>query len=233
MASSSTSASTQPALTAFWQVRQHLDETLARLNVQNAPQLACKPACAGCCIDGFRIRYAEAVELLRGFAELPPETASQLIQNLTNAPTGQCPLLIENTCSLYTSRPSLCRAFGQIIRLGDKLATCELNFQGLTAEDSPETLDLQPYYAALDTISTELWAGMPASMRGSLPASAEPPLLSMRHWFSALLGLVQAPPVPAPGPGPAQHLGAEAHPVSVPAQALPVPGVKSPHAPVA
>lgn len=161
-----------------------LEEKTQALVTEYQPYMQCRKGCSGCCVDGFKIRYVEAVDLLKGFAELPTETAAQVLKQIHD-PTAEekvrCPFLVDGGCSVYATRPSLCRAFGLIVQLKDKLGSCELNFQDFPDDVSMKALDLKPYYEVLDDLSERLWAGHP------LDESSEVPRLSIRNYLLRLL----------------------------------------------
>lgn len=61
-----------------------LDATVASLVEEYQSDMACKLGCSGCCIDGFKIRYVEALSVLKGFCDLPPNMAQIVLERLDN-----------------------------------------------------------------------------------------------------------------------------------------------------
>jgi Fe-S-cluster containining protein len=179
-----------------------LDQTTAELATEYQAQMQCRAGCFGCCIDGFRIRYIEAVEILKGFAQLPPEQAAQVIAQLQGPSTGRCPMLVEGQCSVYANRPALCRAFGLIVQVQDSYGSCSLNFQEVESLSSLKALNLSPYYEVIEELSQRLWEAQPLpNLPATVDGSTEPgkaPRLSIRRYLSSLLSLqAQAEPCPA------------------------------------
>jgi Fe-S-cluster containining protein len=73
----------------FDEVMATLDQTVSDMVAEYAQHLSCQKGCASCCIDGFRIRYIEAVSVLKGFCELPPEVAQKVLARLEETDVGK------------------------------------------------------------------------------------------------------------------------------------------------
>jgi Fe-S-cluster containining protein len=169
-----------------------LDQQVAELQAEYASQMQCQKGCSSCCADNFKVRWIEAAKLLEAFASLPAETANTVLEQLNAPANGSCPLLVDGACSVYTSRPALCRAYRVIVKLRNEFATCHLNFNEPNLGVPLKGLDLQPYYELLDELSTELWRNHPlATMTGS----AEPPVLTIRDFLNLFFQQVQTPKV--------------------------------------
>ncbi len=178
-----------------------LDSQVHALQQEQQQYLQCRKGCSGCCMDGFKIRYVEAMNLLRGFIAAPPEIAQAVIENLqtpSEESRRQCPLLVNGACALYAHRPALCRAYGLMIQLKENYSTCPLNFKDLANGTPVKVFDLAPYYILLDDLSERLWQAAPNTR---LSHDAEPPNWSIRQFFEAFLSIpspMQAGcPVPA------------------------------------
>lgn len=171
---------------AFESARQTLDKNVGQLYEQYGSMMECRKGCNQCCIDNFNIRYIEAVIVLMAVTSLPPETVSPILANLQDPNRTQCPLLIDGGCSIYESRPFMCRAFGLVLKHGERYGACELNKEQFQALPSVNVLDMPPYYDVLDTLSNRLWAASPMQ---SLPPSDEAPKHSIKHWLLALFQL--------------------------------------------
>ena len=131
-----------------------LDGQVAEFHAEFRQYLQCKQGCAGCCKTNveFRISYIEAVALQQALIALPAAQQARIRENLASG-KPDCPLLVNERCSVYASRPALCRAYGTIIQMGETVATCELNFNGVDADIPLKKLDLLPYYNVLDDLS--------------------------------------------------------------------------------
>lgn len=165
-----------------------LDECVRSLVAEFGQWMACRPGCSGCCRDGFKIRYIEALHLLKGFALASPEVADMIMRNIRNSPTesakSRCPLLHEDACLLYSYRPAICRAFGVIIRLDGNVGTCDLNFNDPPKDLTLKTLDIEPFYELLEELSDRLWANFP---NPALSEGSDSPMWSIRTHFEKFL----------------------------------------------
>lgn len=174
----------------YHETLQTLDQTVSELFDDYRPYTQCKKGCSGCCINGFKIRYVEAVGLLQGFINLSPDTAVKVLEQIhqPNPMTeGHCPFLVNGGCSVYDNRPALCRAFGLIVKLKEKLGCCSLNFQDMPESVPLKALDLAPYYEVLDELSQRLWEDKPlASESAVVQETSEVPVYSIRQYMQKL-----------------------------------------------
>ncbi len=174
----------------YHQVLETLDKQSGQLFEEFADDIQCKKGCSGCCVNGFKVRYIEGINLLQGFAQAQPEVAAQIIENLENKNQENkektvCPLLINGACSLYNHRPSLCRAFGIIIQMDETLASCDLNFKKPAQGERPlKKLNISPYYDILDELSQSLWEAQPLP---TLSIAGEAPRFDIRRLFKAFI----------------------------------------------
>ncbi len=173
---------------AVLEIYRPLDNVSAMLQEKHQAFLQCKAGCDDCCRDGFRIRWAEAVMLMAGVSQLPPEDLVKIQENLKRpvepGSPSSCPLLINHQCSVYDFRPALCRAYGVLVDVNGTVATCHLNYRDLDPENYPrEILTLAPYYEALEALSQVLWQASPAL------SATEPPFTTIRD---LLLSMAQA-----------------------------------------
>lgn len=166
-----------------------LDAQTHALQAEYRDHLQCRKGCSGCCMDGFRIRYVEALYLLKGFVQAEPQTAQAILNNLNQSgpqQQGKCPLLIDGACALYNHRPSLCRAYGLMLQLKDNVSTCTLNFTRLPQGQAVKVLDIVPYYVLLDDLSERLWQQAPRPEVAEGDAD-RPPNRSIRSFFERFL----------------------------------------------
>ncbi len=167
-------------------VYQQLDAQVGHLTDQYAQHMACKKGCSACCISGFRIRFAEALVLFSQLSQLPQAEWDALLAKATTlikSETVQACLLLDDdgACTAYTARPSLCRAFGVLVKRGDDVATCELNFTDLpNAKGTLSVLDVNPFYEALEEFSAQYWKALRAS---DSTLAESPPHLSIPQWL--------------------------------------------------
>lgn len=145
----SSSLSTLQELCAF------VDGQAKALAAAFETQMQCRKGCAGCCRNTrFRISPLEAAALWIGFQEVPAEVQTAILANLASG-SGDCPLLVDDACALYAHRPVLCRAFGLILKSGEEIGVCELNFQNPPPDPPLKMLDLNPIYAVLGDLNRQ------------------------------------------------------------------------------
>lgn len=76
----------------------------------------CQNGCSLCCEKGdYPISEIEYEYMMIAYNELKRETKELIKQNvkeIKNTDSYKCPFLINNSCSIYTHRPFVCRTFG-------------------------------------------------------------------------------------------------------------------------
>ncbi len=177
----------------YRQIVDILDEKVASVQTAYRAHLNCRKGCFSCCQNArFKIRAIEWAQLHAGFEALPGAQQAVIQENVLNPATGaenDCPALINGACGLYADRPLLCRAYGILIELGDKLVTCPLNFTDVKAGEALQKLDILPYYDLADDLSTQLWQNPPAN---AFPAASKnkpetAPALTIREYFETII----------------------------------------------
>jgi uncharacterized protein len=125
------------SLAPYYQLRNEIDSLCESLEIKHHYHLNCKNGCDLCCmpISVFPVEFyaikAEAVGVL--IAELP-------VSNDEN----QCRFLIDHSCTIYQSRPIICRTHGLpllYMSMEDdeyELSCCELNFTNYDMDDFNE-----------------------------------------------------------------------------------------------
>jgi Fe-S-cluster containining protein len=134
----------------YRQLVAHVDELTARLSARYAAHLACRAGCSGCCHHHLSVFPVEAATLREAIRSLPPETQTRLKQQAADVREREacglpvaCPMLIDDKCAVYESRPLICRTQGLplLIEAEDgarEVDFCPLNF---TAPDATDDLD--------------------------------------------------------------------------------------------
>ncbi|HEY9840878.1 MAG TPA: YkgJ family cysteine cluster protein [Candidatus Obscuribacterales bacterium] len=121
-----------------------LGASMDRLHAQH---LSCRQGCSGCCHQHLGVFRVEATAVSRALAELPADTRQHIHQQAREVLDGTrsaCPLLLDESCSIYASRPVICRTHGYPLHYQEEegeiiLDVCPLNF---TQPGSLEALEL-------------------------------------------------------------------------------------------
>jgi Fe-S-cluster containining protein len=108
----------------YLMLREEIDSLSKRLEEIHSEHLNCKPGCHKCCLD-FGIFPVEFFSILR-----ENENITANVRDI--AGEGECLFLIDGLCSIYESRPIICRTHGlPMLSMGEddwELTYCELNF---------------------------------------------------------------------------------------------------------
>ncbi len=117
--------------TEYSNLRKETDAITSELEKQHFRHLSCKSGCDLCCMDYsiFPVEFFAILEELKSvnfvkeeiYAEHDPDEAS-------------CVFLKNHVCTMYASRPMICRTHGlPLLYTNDEgeweLSTCELNFK--------------------------------------------------------------------------------------------------------
>jgi len=124
-----------------------VDDLSALLSRRYQQHLACRAGCSGCCHHHLSLFPVEAAALKEAIVKLPPEQrtkieaqARQTIEREQGGESVSCPLLVDDRCSVYASRPFICRTQGLplLIEAEDgelEVDFCPLNFTAPAATD--------------------------------------------------------------------------------------------------
>lgn len=127
-----------------------VDELAKRLSARYAAHLTCRAGCSGCCHHHLSVFPVEAATLREAIQSLPPETQTCLKQQAADVREREmrglpvaCPMLIDDKCAVYESRPLICRTQGLPLLMeaedgAQEVDFCPLNF---TAPDAVNDLD--------------------------------------------------------------------------------------------
>jgi uncharacterized protein len=141
-----------------------VDRLAAKLQARYSKHLVCRAGCAECCHHHLSVFAVEAEEARAAIEALPvpirarvEEQAREVIKLETQDEPVACPLLIDNRCSIYESRPLICRTQGLplLIEADDEereVDFCPLNFTGAGAIDDLDEDHLVP----LDALNLRL-----------------------------------------------------------------------------
>jgi uncharacterized protein len=119
----------QKHISAYRKLRQKVDAISMELSEKHARHLQCKKGCDLCCMD-YSILPVEFYSILE---ELKSRGFKTENLQLNKKKDEDCIFLKNHVCTIYESRPLICRTHGLPLLYtnnnGDwELSTCELNF---------------------------------------------------------------------------------------------------------
>lgn len=129
----------QKQIDAYYTLRAEIDTLSQKLINEHQQHLLCREGCDQCCLN-LRIFPVEYHAIL---SELTPAGIPTI--NVITGEEDPCTFLNNHSCSIYPSRPIICRTHGlPLLFTNDEgtdleLALCELNFTD--AEDVEFTVD--------------------------------------------------------------------------------------------
>jgi hypothetical protein len=134
-----------------------VDDLCRAIEKEYVENIACRRGCDGCCrhISLFPV---EAVNLAQALQRLPESVAMHIREKARAAsPDGPCPLLEDGACSLYSSRPIICRTHGLPILTKESgkpaLDFCPKNFRGVESLPGRAVIDLDLLNTSLAAIN--------------------------------------------------------------------------------
>ena len=110
------------AIHAIHNLHRQIDELVTRVQARPDVRFDCKPGCSHCCNFRIEVFPPEVFVLARRLRALPGDQLSLVterlrlhVQRSQGVPRAQhwmnCPLLIDDRCSVYEDRPSTCRKY--------------------------------------------------------------------------------------------------------------------------
>jgi Fe-S-cluster containining protein len=149
---------------SYRQLINQVDELTARLSALYARHLVCRAGCSGCCHHHLSVFAVEADAVREAIVALPNQVLAVIHQQAREVSEREaagesvaCPLLVENRCSIYESRPLICRTQGLPLLLeaedgSQEVDFCPLNF---TAPEAIDDLD-ETHLVSLDDLNLKL-----------------------------------------------------------------------------
>ncbi len=114
---------------------EDVDYAAERITARYVAHLRCRAGCSGCCNHHLSVFEVEAAEVRRALRSLPPETMDflrkQARETLAKEARGEfpsCPLLVDDLCSIYASRPIICRTQGLPLLITNDDGSREVDF---------------------------------------------------------------------------------------------------------
>jgi len=114
-------------------------------------QITCSKGCFECCKLGSAFAVEAAV--IRKASRRLSGKARGLISENGKKRTGYCPYLIGGACSIYVSRPVICRTHGYPLMIGGKITFCGMNFKKVKTISANCITDLGRLNVALAAIN--------------------------------------------------------------------------------
>ena len=151
-------------VTPYEQLIAQTDALSERLSARYAGHLACGAGCSSCCQHHLSVFPVEAARITAALNGLPQDLRRQLVQQAqavnereARGEDATCPLLVNDRCAIYASRPLICRTQGLPLLFeaedgAQEVDFCPLNF---TAPDAVNELD-EAHLVPLDVLNTQL-----------------------------------------------------------------------------
>jgi uncharacterized protein len=142
------------------------DRLAARLSARYGAHLACRAGCSGCCHHHLSVFPVEAAAIAEAVKALPAETqaiirrqAAAVREREARGLSVACPLLVDDRCAVYESRPLICRTQGLPLLIeaedsAQEVDFCPLNF---TTPGAVDDLD-EDHLVPLDALNLRLAA---------------------------------------------------------------------------
>ncbi len=177
-----------PYFAKYEQLMQGVDKIFHRMSNDYPGEVKCSNGCTDCCFALFDLTLVEALYLNRQFQELSQDVKNMILveadkadrkthkikRKLFKAHEGgaseeevlkragrervQCPLLVEDRCVLYESRPLTCRLYGLPMKVGESTVSCSMS--GFEPGTQYPTVDMQKLHEQLLGLSRELSRGI-------------------------------------------------------------------------
>lgn len=128
------------SLAMYRQLIEGVDDLTSQLNERYQAHLQCGAGCSGCCQHHLSVFAVEAAALTDAIRALPAaqqrrirQQASEVKEHEAKGEAVACPLLVDNRCSVYESRPLICRTQGLPLLYeaddgAQEIDFCPLNF---------------------------------------------------------------------------------------------------------
>src|SRR5215467_1438567 len=143
-------------MSSYREFIEHVDRLTAKLQARYSKHLVCRAGCSGCCRHHLSVFAVEAEEARAAIESLPPpirvrveEQAREVINREAQGERVACPLLVDDRCSIYQSRPLICRTQGLPLLMESEdgepeVDFCPLNFTEIGAVDDLDEDHLVP-----------------------------------------------------------------------------------------
>lgn len=148
----------------YRQLIESVDSMTARLSSRYAEHLVCRSGCSGCCHHHLSVFAVEAATVGAAIEALPEplrvqlnEQARKTLELEARGESAICPMLVDDRCSVYESRPMICRTQGLPLLIEAEDGEAEVDFCPLNFTDENAIADLdQDYLVPLDDLNLKL-----------------------------------------------------------------------------
>lgn len=132
------------------------DQLCAKITEQFAEQICCRAGCSSCC-QHLSLFPVETANLIKAVRKLPDEIKAILSGRSHWPESGPCPLLLDDCCTVYDSRPVICRTHGlPLLAEVDGVRAvncCPENFRGAESLPGSAVINLETLNSALVVIN--------------------------------------------------------------------------------
>ena len=148
-------------MTLYQELLAEADRLAARLAQRYGRHITCRPGCSGCCHHNLAVFEVEAAAVRVALLQLSREMQTVVVGQASGVPAA-CPLLVDDRCAIYRSRPLICRTQGLPLLIETEDGTrgvdfCPLNF---TLPGATDDLD-EHYLVSLEAVNRKLvWANL-------------------------------------------------------------------------
>lgn len=148
----------------YQQLIADVDDLVSQLNERYRAHLQCGAGCSGCCHHHLSVFAVEAAVLTEAIQALPPTIQERIRQQAMDIKAQEardervaCPLLVDNLCSVYASRPLICRTQGLPLLYEADDGAQEIDFCPLNFDSDEAIAELQDeYLVPLDLLNLKL-----------------------------------------------------------------------------
>jgi len=98
-------------LANYHSLLNRVDQLCRKITEQFSEQISCRAGCSGCCRH-LSLFPVETANLVLAVKNLPAEIKAILSGRIQWPENSSCPLLLDDCCTVYHSRPIICRTHG-------------------------------------------------------------------------------------------------------------------------
>ncbi len=152
------------SLELYQQLIEGVDDLTSQLNERYQAHLQCGAGCSGCCHHHLSVFAVEAAVLTEAIQALPEVIQERIRQQAVEVQAREakgepvaCPLLVDNLCSVYESRPLICRTQGLPLLYEADDGAQEIDFCPLNFDSDEAIAELQDeHLVPLDLLNLKL-----------------------------------------------------------------------------